>query len=585
MTSRRTFVHATPLVALVVIASAFACGNDEAPSTRDDAGTNPSANLPPSGPPSWANVQGDRRAPLPKQVPAITDTFNTSDSCAACHTVGEGSKVLRDAKDRDVSPVASWRPSMMAMSARDPFYLAVVDEERSSRPGAEATIDGACIRCHAPAAVVERSFGGAQISLPDLFTGTDKELHAGREGVTCSVCHQITRPTRGADATFGGLFSIGENREIYGPHQQPETGPMRMFVSYTPTYSTHMIESELCASCHTVFTRAYDAGGKAIGPKLPEQVTFLEWRNSLYSASGNKGASCQACHLPTGDDDEAPIETVLAKLPATGLSPRKPLGRHLFLGGNVTMLRAFADDGGWSGASADSRAFTEQAERTKKNLARAAKLSVVAKRTSRGLEIDASIDNLTGHKFPTGYPSRRAWLHVRVSSGSNVVFESGKSDAYGRIVDREGHVLVGEGGFFAHRDTLTRETDVQVYEAVLGNELGKVVSRPLDATRYLKDNRLLPLGYSPAHPDAALTVSYGPEKDPNFGSSDVVHYVVEAVPAGALTIDCELLFQSVRPSELDTLAEHPTPTARKLFDLVSTKLEPTPVARTSTRVE
>jgi len=49
--------------------------------------------------------------------------------------------------------------------------------------------------------------------------------------------------------------------------------------------------------------------------------------------------------------------------------------------------------------------------------------------------------------------------------------------------------------------------------------------------------------------------------------------------SGEVTIEVELLFQSVRPADLDMLAEHPTPTARVLFDLVAGKLEPTVVGR------
>ncbi len=358
---------------------------------------------------------------------------------------------------------------------------------------------------------------------------------------------------------------------------------MRTFVNYTPTHSSHVSSSDLCASCHTVFTRAYDAAGKATGPKLPEQVTYLEWRNSIYAAPGERGASCQACHLPTADDDGAPIATVLAKVPPTGLTARKPIGRHTFLGGNVTMLRAFADDGGWSGGLAESAAFKEQADLTRKNLERAATVSVAeVRRSARGLELDVLVENKSGHKFPTGYPSRRAWLHVKVSGPSGVVFESGRSDEYGRIVDRGGQVLDAPAAFFPHRDAITDERQVAVYEAVLGDEAGKVVHRPLEATRYLKDNRLQPLGYSTAHPDAAITISYGPERDPDFGSSDHTHYLVGAsVPgvAGALTIEVELLFQSLRPADLEMLAERPTPTARKLFDLVAGKLAPTVVAR------
>ena len=45
------------------------------------------------------------------------------------------------------------------------------------------------------------------------------------------------------------------------------------------------------------------------------------------------------------------------------------------------------------------------------------------------------MENLTGHKFPTGHPYRRAWLHVRViDREGTTLFESGAVDDEGRIV-------------------------------------------------------------------------------------------------------------------------------------------------------
>ncbi|MBL9109266.1 MAG: hypothetical protein JNM74_08350, partial [Myxococcales bacterium] len=308
-------LHAVLPVA-ILLGSIAACGSDGVGGGPEADGGSP--DVPADGPPAWANAQGERRAALPKQAPAKTTFFTTSDACAQCHTAGDG-KVMRDAKGRDISPVTTFRPSMMSMAARDPFYLAVVDEERTARPGAEALIDGACTKCHAPAAVIERGLGGKGITIPELFTGQDPEMHAGREGATCTVCHQTTKPLGLVDATFGGAFSVGENREIYGPHQGPTTDPMKLFVSYVPTYSDHVTRSELCASCHTVFTRAHDVTGKATGPRLPEQVTYLEWRNSVYASTGASGASCQSCHMPVGDDDGVPISAVLSKIPPNGL--------------------------------------------------------------------------------------------------------------------------------------------------------------------------------------------------------------------------------------------------------------------------
>ena len=50
------------------------------------------------------------------------------------------------------------------------------------------------------------------------------------------------------------------------------------------------------------------------------------------------------------------------------------------------------------------------------------------------LDAEVSLENLGGHKLPTAYPSRRAWLHVVVRDGNKrVVFESGAVDAKGSI--------------------------------------------------------------------------------------------------------------------------------------------------------
>ena len=81
---------------------------------------------------------------------------------------------------------------------------------------------------------------------------------------------------------------------------------MRSAASFEPTPGTHIQRSELCATCHTLFTTARDDAGQDIGT-LPEQVPYQEWLHSDYRATN----SCQSCHMPEVAA-QAPSTSVLA---------------------------------------------------------------------------------------------------------------------------------------------------------------------------------------------------------------------------------------------------------------------------------
>lgn len=116
---------------------------------------------------------------------------------------------------------------------------------------------------------------------------------------------------------------------------------------------------------------------------------------------------------------------------------------------------------------------------------------------------------------------------------------------------------------------------MQIYESVPADAAVKVTSRALDSHHYVKDNRLLPDGFNRKNRWAAFTAPIGTDGDAGFGSSDTVTYRIARAPAGA-TIEVRLFFQVARPSDLEALAEKPTPAARKLFDMV-TAAPPLPV--------
>src|SRR6476660_3179343 len=65
----------------------------------------------------------------------------------------------------------------------------------------------------------------------------------------------------------------------------------------------------------------------------------------------------------------------------------------------------------------------------------AARVTVRSLEVANGnLTARIGVENLGGHKLPTAYPSRRAWLHLTVRDRSGApIFESGALQATGAI--------------------------------------------------------------------------------------------------------------------------------------------------------
>ena len=78
----------------------------------------------------------------------MTDTgiFTHSDNCVACHNN------LTASTGEDISIGASWRGSIMANAARDPYFFASVRRETIDHPTKAAEIEDECARCHVPTA-------------------------------------------------------------------------------------------------------------------------------------------------------------------------------------------------------------------------------------------------------------------------------------------------------------------------------------------------------------------------------------------------------------------------------------------------
>jgi hypothetical protein len=465
--------------------------------------------------------------------------FVTSHECLACHNG------LSTPTGEDVSIGASWRASMMANSSRDPYWHAAVRRETIDHPSAAAAIENECATCHMPMAqtLAEADGRPGQIfaHLP-VGSGTSVENQLAADGVSCTLCHQIAPDGLGTPASFTGGFVLSPQgtageRRMFGRFaiNRGHQTLMRSATGMTPAEATHIRESDVCATCHTLITHALGPKGDVVG-ELPEQVPYLEWRHSAFRSE----RSCQSCHMPSA---QGPLRI------ASVLGEERPdLSRHLFLGGNFFMLRMLNRYRTELGVDALPQELEASASATLSQLAReTATLSVTAADATPGqLAIDVTVRNLTGHKLPTGYPSRRVWLHVTVRDRrGEIVFQSGAVDASGAIQGNDNDADATR--FEAHYTEIRRPDEVQIYESIMRDPTGAVTTGLLRATAFAKDNRLLPRGFDKATATPDIAVVGAARDDGDFGADgDRLRYRIDtAGRTGPFQVDVALLYQPI----------------------------------------
>jgi hypothetical protein len=244
---------------------------------------------------------------------------------------------------------------------------------------------------------------------------------------------------------------------------------------------------------------------------------------------------------------------------------RDALATHVFIGGNAHMVRLLNRYRTELGVAALPAELEATARATVRQLERdTASIAVSAPVLAGGLlSFDVDVRNLTGHKFPTGYPSRRAWLHVMVrDERGGIVFESGAIDEAGAIAGNDSDV--DPRTFEPHYDRVTRPDQVQIYEPILGDLTGVPTTGLLTATRYLKDNRLLPRGFDKATADPDIAVSGEAAGDANFtAAGDRVHYVVEVSGSSRYAVEVELRYQSIAYRWAHNLSRYNAPEPKR----------------------
>jgi hypothetical protein len=162
------------------------------------------------------------------------------------------------------------------------------------------------------------------------------------------------------------------------------------------------------------------------------------------------------------------------------------------------------------------------------------------------LHIDVFVENLTGHKLPTGYPSRRAWLHVAIRDpNGRIVFESGALNPDGSIQGNDNDA--DPSRFEPHYREITKSDQVEIYEPILGDSEGHVTTGLLAAVGYIKDNRLLPDGFDKSSAEKDIEVAGDAAQDPNFtDKGSLVRYSVPVDPSsGPFHVVAELWYEPI----------------------------------------
>lgn len=512
-------------------------------------------------------------------------------------------------------------PIFMAQLDSELSYLDTLPEP--ARTEQKTAVVNLCFRCHGVMGKRQHDIDhpGTNFNLDFLLrTGSQPGAKYGalaRDGISCASCHHIQRdviPPAWKKSpleffltnTITGLFQTGSAKELFGPFKDDEiaTLPMDNALAITPKHNEYIKSSRMCGSCHTIDLPVVDSPATP-QPHSIEQATYVEWLNSAYQnefGTPSKDArTCQDCHMPRGLVNEQlgidvdPIRTRIAiveddtypaaehRAPADDIRVRyreKDFARHELLGMNAFLLEMFSQFNDILGVRKSDymTGASDNLQNTQSNLfeqARKRTATVAASMSVEGrmLEADVTITNLAGHRLPSGVGFRRAFIELLVLENRDgrerVVWSSGRTNSVGVIVDGEGRPLPTEffekGAYQEHHEVITSDDQVQIYEELVQNADGKFTTSFIRRDHDVKDNRLLPLGWTPKGPDSSLngrflkaTHPHGKaEHDRDYSDGkgrDRVRYRIALPPdvdAKSVSVRATLYYQNIPPYYLN----------------------------------
>ena len=502
---------------------------------------------------------GSDSVPDPANTQVLIDSsilFPTAIACSGCHGHDANAFALVTTGGQDVNMYDDWRSTMMANAARDPFWRAKVSHEILINPGHSLQIQDKCTACHAPAGHYQAKLKKQQLyyTLAELTSDT-----LGLDGVTCQACHAQAPGDNGSLHSGQLHFDTNFIRVAYGPYDVPFAPPMHDFVGITPKYGEHISDAGLCAGCHTLITPTADLSGQLTGGTFVEQATYHEWLNSRYDDEHDQ-ITCQGCHMPQLQDE------IIISANYQFLTPQFPFGLHELAGSNVSMLQLLRDNRTKLNIPAAAEHFDSTIAATRRMLREKTLDLTLAPGVLQGdtAFFDLKLLNKAGHKFPSGYPARRAWVEFAViNAAGDTVFHSGRYAPDFSLPDED-------APFEPHHDVINRPDQVQIYEMVPADVAGDFTNVLERGDKILKDNRLAPQGFTQNDQVYDTVQIVGAAlADPDFnrfpdGSEgagiDIVHFrVAIGSYTGALTVSARVWYQSMPPKWMSPMFAYSTP--------------------------
>ncbi len=484
-----------------------------------------------------------------------TIIFPTVYHCEGCHGSDLQMNAMVDSDGNDVNVVDNWQATMMANSAKDPFWRAKVSHEILVNPNHATDLETKCTSCHAPNGHYTAILRGAShYSIAEMLGDS-----VAMEGVSCSTCHTMSKDDLGK--VFSGEINFDTSRVMFGPYDFPFAQPMENFVGFEPVYSEHVNDAGLCASCHTLLTNSVDLNGNFTGEQFVEQATYHEWLNSVYGVEkGLEKASCQKCHMPRI------MDTVVISSNYSFLQGRSPFALHELVGGNTAMLKLMKENKEALNITATDEQFDNTIANTFTLLQ---EQSVDFNLELLGQDVDSVyfsilIVNKAGHKFPSGYPARRSYLEFVATTieEGDTLFQSG-------VMEEDYEVKGQTEETEPHFNLITQEDQVQIYELVLGDVNGGFTTVLERSHQALKDNRLPPKGFTTSHSAYDTTKIYGAAlEDPDFNKNNGVegsgsdkiryHFPINAYE-GLIKVEAKMYYQSLPPKWMEPMFKESTP--------------------------